>query len=164
MPPPDFGAADEESALPVRLLISTPDVKVDAAVEHVGSKTEGGKTVMDVPKKYENVAWFDKGYVPGERGNAVIAGHLDSETGKAVFWNLAKLRSNDVVSVVDAKGKTTRFKVRKVAVFYDESAPVFEIFGFADKAHLNLITCDGEFDRKTKKYDRRLIVFTDLVE
>lgn len=42
---------------------------------------------MDIPKRDENVAWYQIGYYPGSKGNAVIAGHYDTATGSpAVFY------------------------------------------------------------------------------
>lgn len=149
------------AAKPVRLRINTPEVKVDAAVEHVGKTPEGA---MDVPKEWENVAWFEPGYEPGESGNSVIAGHFDSETGPAVFYEAKKLKVGDVLEVEDERGQVTKFRVSKVELFDATNAPIYEIFGPSDEAHLNLITCDGTFDREAGQYDKRLVVFSDKIE
>ncbi len=155
---------EQELALPVRFRIATSEVQVDTAVEHVGQAPDGA---MDVPKRWDQVAWYQKekwgGVIPGEPGNAVIAGHLDSTTGPAVFWDLEELETGDMVEVIDEKGKTTRFKVFKKAIYYDDNAPLLEIFGPTDAARLNLITCDGKWDPVRKSYDRRLVVFTEKV-
>src|SRR5947209_4775978 len=63
--------------LPTQLLI--PAIHVDAPVEQVGTTEDGA---MDVPKEWEDVGWFEKGYRPGQSGSAVVAGHLDSTTDK----------------------------------------------------------------------------------
>ncbi|MDQ3856267.1 MAG: sortase [Chloroflexota bacterium] len=151
-------------ALPVRLKIDTPQVKVDAAIEYVGKVTSGPSAgAMDVPKKWEDVAWYKPGYVPGEPGNAVLAGHLDSTTGPAVFWRLNDLQIGDTVSLVNKDNNTLRFKVRKKEIYFNDNAPLIDIFGPAKTPRLNLITCDGVFDRSKKEYDRKLVVFTELV-
>lgn len=113
---------------------------------------------MDVPKRWENVAWYKPGYEPGVPGNAVIAGHLDSDTGPAVFWNLKSLTPGDVVSIVNDRGETVRFAVKTSEVYFADDAPLLRIFGPSDTARLNLITCDGAFDKEARKYDRRLVV------
>ena len=41
-----------------------------------------------VPSKPTDVAWYKPGPAPGEAGDAVIDGHLDWTTGRAVFWDL----------------------------------------------------------------------------
>ncbi len=154
-------AVAQKPGLPARFLINTPKLKVDAAVEHVAYAPNS--RAMDVPKKWENVAWFEPGYVPGTKGNSVIAGHLDSRTGPAVFADLEKIEVNDIVSVVDTKGKKTDFRVIKKQVYFDADAPLLDIFGPTEEAHLNLITCEGEFNQDTDRYDRKLVVFTEKV-
>ena len=145
---------------PVRFVVDTPAIKVNAPVEYVGLTAE---RAMEVPKGWWNVGWYERGPKPGEQGNAVIAGHLDSESGPAVFWQLDKIRVGDEVRVVDVQGSTIRFRVREIQVYYNEDAPLAKIFGHTDGAHLNLITCDGFFDRNAGIYDRRLVVYTDRV-
>ncbi|MDQ3327363.1 MAG: class F sortase [Chloroflexota bacterium] len=142
-------------------MINTPKLKVDAAVEHVAYAPNS--RAMDVPKKWENVAWFEPGYVPGAKGNSVIAGHLDSRTGPAVFADLEDIEIDDIVSVVDTKGKKTDFRVTKKQVYLDADAPILDIFGPTEATHLNLITCEGEFNNETDRYDRKLVVFTEKV-
>jgi LPXTG-site transpeptidase (sortase) family protein len=154
-------APAETVGLPVRFFIDTDKVKVDAQVEHVGFAP--GTRAMDVPKKWEDVAWFEPGYRPGSKGNAVIAGHFDSDTGPAVFYKLKDIEKGDIISVEDDKGKVTKFRVRDKQLYYDEDAPLYEIFGPSDEAHLNLITCDGEWNPETKRYDQKLVVFADKI-
>src|SRR5579862_3543761 len=75
---------------PVQLII--PGIHVNAPVEAVGITPDGS---MDVPSQWNDAAWFEPGYRPGEDGNAVIVGHLDSLTGPALFWDLGKLKLGD---------------------------------------------------------------------
>src|SRR5207245_1815722 len=72
--------------LPVRLVI--PAIHVDAAVELLGNASDGG---MEAPREWADVGWYGRGFRPGDRGSAVIAGHLDSTTDRAVFWDLHRL-------------------------------------------------------------------------
>src|SRR5438309_658887 len=78
--PPEAAA---RPPLPVRLVI--PAIQVDASVEQVGRTPDGA---MDVPKESNDVGWYKLGFRPGEQGNAVMAGHLDTATDRAVFWDL----------------------------------------------------------------------------
>lgn len=148
-PQPPVGA-------PTRLRI--PAIGVDASVESVGLTADGA---MDVPKNYANVAWYNLGPKPGAAGNSVIAGHVDSKTGPAVFWDLRKLRPGDEVFVLGADGIERRFVVTAMQVYKRDAAPLEKIFGAAPGTHLNLITCAGVFDRTRKEYDSNLIVYTD---
>ncbi len=148
------------SGLPMRLTI--PKINVDSYIEHVGLASDGA---MDIPKSYHNVAWFELGQSPGENGSAVISGHYGWKDGESsVFDNLYKLRKGDIVFVEDDMGMTIPFVVRE-SRRYDLNADVSIVFNSNDgKAHLNLFTCEGEWDELTQQYPRRLVVFTDRLE
>jgi LPXTG-site transpeptidase (sortase) family protein len=151
----------EEGKLPERLII--PSIEVNAAFQHVGT-TESGN--MQAPTYYKDVAWFNLGTLPGEAGNAVVAGHLDKANGTpAAFFRLGELKEGDEVFVRDEKGEKLRFVVRE-AVYVDYENPPQEImdrvFGASLEANLVLITCDGEWLPEEKTYANRLIVFADF--
>ncbi|HEU0168915.1 MAG TPA: class F sortase [Chloroflexota bacterium] len=144
--------------VPVELMI--PSIKVDAQVEQVGEDAAGA---MDVPKEWNDVGWFNLGYRPGEAGNSVIDGHLDSTTDRAVFWDLHLLKPGDKVLVKDDDSKQLTFQVMSSTTYPYDQAPLQQIFGPASGPQLNLITCNGTFDRATANYNQRLVVYTKEV-
>lgn len=117
---------------------------------------------MDVPKGPNDVAWFNLGPRPGEIGSAVISGHYGWKNNiPAVFDNLHKLRKGDKVYVEDKNGATITFVVRELRT-YDQNEDASDVFGSSDgKAHLNLVTCTGTWNKAQKSYSKRLVVFTD---
>lgn len=145
--------------VPTRLRI--PSISVDAQVEQVGLDAQRR---VDVPSNYANVAWFKLGAKPGERGNAIIDGHVDSPTAAAVFYNLKKLKVGDRIVVVGEKDQQKVFEVFETAAYPYNQAPLERIFGPSEAAQLILITCTGTFDRTTANYDQRFVVYTRLVE
>lgn len=146
---------------PARLII--PAIGVDAQVQSVGLAWQGNGD-MGVPTNFTDVGWYNGGPLPGEPGSAVIDGHLDGRNVReAVFYNLDKLKIGDLVEVVDTNGQTLRFRVVGTKV-YDYDAPTADIFsGDTSKARLNLITCAGSWDASAKLYNKRIVVFTELV-
>jgi len=147
-------------ARPVRLQI--PSLKIDAVIEAVGSDQNGA---MGIPKQADNVAWYAPGYLPGEWGNAVIAGHLDLANGApAIFWSLGQLVVGDSIIVTAADGTQYHFAVTGQATYPYDQAPIEEIFGFSLQSQLNLITCKGQWNRGTRNYTKRLVVYSALVE
>ncbi|HSX40430.1 MAG TPA: class F sortase [Candidatus Saccharimonadales bacterium] len=143
---------------PVRLRI--PKLGIDTTIEQVGLDASGK---MDVPSNNTNVAWYKLGYKPGEKGNAVIDGHLDTVTGApAVFYSLSKLTAGDSVKVDDQNGHTYTFAVVDKQSFDFDKVPLAKIFGPSDTAYLNLITCEGVFNSVTKNYSQRVVVYTKL--
>jgi sortase A len=143
--------------LPVRLRI--PKIKVDAAFEQVGLTSKGA---MDAPKGPAKAGWFNLGARPGEIGSAVVAGHYGwVHNLPAIFDNLYKLKKGDKIYVEDEHGMTITFVVREIRNF-DPSADAASVFISSDgKAHLNLITCGGVWDKKAKQFSKRLVVFAD---
>lgn len=144
---------------PRRLRI--PNLGINAAIEHVGLDKENR---MDVPRNIWNVAWYKLGPKPGQRGNAVIDGHLDGPYSPAVFWNLNKLVPGNRIYVQDDKGQEKVFEVYDVATYAFDKAPLERIFGASNDAQLNLITCIGNFDQRTANYDKRFVAYARLVQ
>jgi Sortase domain len=72
---------------PTRIVI--PAIGVEARVVAVGLRADGAMEVPDV----DLAGWYRPGPRPGERGPAVIVGHVDSRSGPAVFYALNQLRT-----------------------------------------------------------------------
>lgn len=152
--------AVDAAALPVRLVI--PSIGLDAAIEAVG-QTPAGE--MGVPAAALDVAWYKNGPIPGAAGNAVISGHLDDRYGRAAaFWRLGALHAGDTLTVVDAEGGERTFVVTEVVAYPYAKAPLARIFGFDIRRNLNLITCAGSWNSRSRTYTQRLVVYTRLVE
>jgi len=150
---------DKTAVIGIPKNFSMPLLEINAEIQEVGL-TSGGE--METPANFKSVGWFRFGAKPGENGNAVLAGHLDTYLDKGgIFWNLNKMKPGDFVYVTDEYGKKLRFKVTRSEIYDAESAPMEEIFGPSDKPYLNLITCDGAWDSGKKSYNKRLVVFTD---
>lgn len=145
------------SRFPIRLMI--PKIEVDAPFVYVGLTPKGE---MDVPKDPAEVAWYNLGVRPGDIGSAVISGHYGWKNNlPAVFDRLHLLRKGDKIFVFDERGATTTFVVRELRR-YGEKDDASAVFISRDgKAHLNLITCEGIWNKTNKSYSRRLVVFTD---
>lgn len=146
------------SGLPVRLKI--PKINVDSAIEHLGLTPDGA---VGVPNGPVNTAWYDLGPRPGDNGSAVISGHFGYwENGsQGVFNDLYKLSEGDKLYIEDDKGKIVSFVVRE-SRSYDPKANALDVFNSSDgKPHLNLITCEGVWDKVSRSYSKRLVIFTD---
>ena len=143
---------------PINLKI--PKIHVNANIQSVGLEKNGD---MTAPKGYRDVAWFKLGPHPGDIGTAVIAGHYGARSG-TVFDNLHLLKKGDDIYVVDNDKTTHHFIVRDTKVF-DRFADAKSIFSSNDTgSHLNLITCNGVWNKTTKTYSNRFVVFTDEVK
>ncbi len=151
---------EPEVGLPARLKI--PSVKVNAMVRYVGLTHDG---YMGVPKLPRDAAWYMLGPKPGERGSAVIAGHVNWWYGATgVFQHLKTLKAGDTIIVQDDSGKDISFVVRETREYHQEDDATDVFFSNDGKAHLNLVTCAGVWDKLTGAYSKRLVVFADKVE
>ncbi len=146
---------------PVRLII--PSIGVNATVETVGI-LNNGDLATPTRSPWTDVGWYESGTQPGERGSAVIDGHLDRPGGyPAVFWNLRNMQVGEQVMVVSANGKTLNFQVTRVAFYPPQAAPIQAIFGNSGGNYLNLITCAGDWIPSQHQTTLRLVVYTTLV-
>ncbi|MGG4488029.1 sortase domain-containing protein [Metabacillus idriensis] len=150
-------SAQMKGITPVKVEI--PSINVEANIEQVGI-IENGQ--MGVPQAINDVGWFEPGVKPGNRGSAVLAGHVDSKTGPAIFFNLKDLKQGDEIIVTDEKGTALTFIVKNQESYPRGSAPIDEIFQTVEGQNLNLITCSGTFNRSAGTHEERLVVFTEL--
>ena len=142
---------------PMRLVI--PAIGVATRLVRLGLEADGG---MAVPVDFGRAGWFAEGPAPGQVGPAVIAGHVDSRTGPAVFYRLRELRPGQAVLVERADGTRLRFVVEQARSYPKASFPTADVFGPVPSAALRLITCAGDFDRARGSYRDNLVVFAGL--
>jgi LPXTG-site transpeptidase (sortase) family protein len=140
--------------------IEIPSINAKAEIEPTGILENGE---MGVPKDVDEVGWFEPGFKVGTKGHAVLAGHVDSLTGPAVFYDLKKVKIGEKVVVADAGGREMVFEIQKIASYETDKAPIEEIFGNSEKRMINLITCTGDFNRKIGSHEERLVVSAELV-
>jgi hypothetical protein len=154
-------AAPAGPSLPVTVLIGA--IGVIAEVKPVGTAPDG---TIDVPPPEPAgvVGWYSQGPTPGEAGNAVIVGHVDSRTnGPGVFYELGRLAKGDEIRVGRADGSTGRFRVDGVAAFPKAAVPADQVYGPTTAPGLRLITCGGDWTAAGRSYADNVVVFATLV-
>ncbi|GAA1933819.1 class F sortase [Streptomyces sodiiphilus] len=160
-PEPPSAAPDLElpRSAPKRLTI--PAIGVDAPFTAL-AVGESGR--LDPPPKEEKnlVGWFEDGASPGERGTSIVVGHLDTTTGPAVFAGLDSLKRGGTVNITREDGTVATFKIDKVKTFDKDDFPDDLVYNDTPSPQLRLITCAGEYDRKTQNYKDNLVLFAHL--
>lgn len=141
--------------LPVRLQI--PKINVDVPILYLGLTSDGD---MDVPSGVNDVGWYKYGPHPGDKGSAVIAGHLEGVKERGVFIDLDTLQKGDTLLIIDDQAAVTTFVVQK-AVKYGQDERPSEVFQTEGDARLNLITCTGIWSNAQQRYSHRLVVFAN---
>ena len=158
--PPPFTAVREVERTQVPARLRIPSLGVDAPVGPVGKAADGS---VEVPSRWEEVGWYDRGVRPGEVGPAVLLGHVDSKAGPAVFVRLPQARPGTVVEVVGTGGGVTRFRVDRVQQYPKTRFPTDAVYLPALSPQLRLVTCGGSFDRSTGHYRDNIVVYASLV-
>jgi sortase (surface protein transpeptidase) len=154
--PLGVSAAEDQPAPPARLAI--PSIGVETELEHLAVRGDG---TLGPPADFGRAGWFSEGPAPGERGPAVIVGHVDSRDGPAVFYRLAELRPGDLVEVTRTDGTAIRFAVTDTFEATKDAFPTEAVYGPAAGPTLRLVTCTGAFDRASRHYVSNLIVYAD---
>ncbi|MEE6257305.1 class F sortase [Plantactinospora sonchi] len=162
--PPSTGPAAPSPAAPAPLprsepvKITIPKIKVNAKIMSVGLHADG---TVEVPslKQAHLAGWYRLGVSPGEIGNAVVVGHVDSAAmGPAVFFRLGALKKADQVQVTRTDGSVVRFAVDTVKSYPKTAFPAELVYGSSDSARLQVVTCGGVFDKKKGSYPNNIVV------
>jgi len=138
---------------PTRLRIPAIGVDADLGPLHMDKSNQ-----LEAPADFQEPGWYAEGTVPGDIGPAVIAGHLDSVHGKAIFYRLPELKTSDVI-LVERGGKWLTFQVVSTAKFAKNKFPTADVYGPTPDPQLRLITCGGGFDPERRSYRDNIVVF-----
>jgi hypothetical protein len=147
-------------SVPVGLRV--PAIGVDHAVRPTGVNPDGS---MHTPplSEVQWPVWYKYSPTPGQRGPAVIVGHIDSATqGEGVFFRLGALRRGDRIAVSRADGSTAHFAVYAVGEYSKAHFPTEEVYGNTEGSELRLISCGGSFDRDERSYRDDIVVYARL--
>ncbi|MGI5045198.1 class F sortase [Streptomyces sp. JAC25] len=141
--------------------ISIKSIGVDAPFTPLAIGPSGR---LDAPPADDaNLAgWFKNGATPGERGTSVVAGHVDTKTGPAVFLLLSTLKAGNTVDITRDDGVVATFQVDSVETFSKADFPDDRVYADKGTAQLRLITCGGLYDKKKKDYEDNVVVFAHL--
>ncbi|MEU9389509.1 class F sortase [Streptomyces sp. NPDC048324] len=140
--------------------IRIPSIRVDAPLMGLGLTRSGSLDVPPAAKK--NLAgWYEAGTAPGERGTAIVAGHVDNADGPAVFYDLGAVKKGSAIDIARRDGSVARFTVDAVEVYKASDFPDQKVYGAADRPELRVITCGGGYSRSTG-YQGNVVVFAHL--
>jgi hypothetical protein len=141
------------TGVPTRLKVAAIDL--DTPLESLRIGADGQ---LQPPRDFAKAGWYTAGTRPGDVGPAVIAGHVDSRRGPAVFYELRKVTKGDRIEVTRG-GRTVRFTVVRTAWYPKAKFPTTEVYGPTPDRQLRLITCGGVFDHSLRSYKDNLVVY-----
>ena len=163
---PDVGRLPTKAPAPAAVSTASPPrrvviqrIGVDSSLEGLTLQPDGR---LGAPRDFQRAGWFTDGVRPGDAGPAVVAGHVDSKAGPAVFFRLAELRPGDPVVVELVDGSRVRYVVDRLGRFSKNDFPTDGVYGPTPLPELRLITCTGYFDRTTGHYVDNLVVWASV--
>jgi sortase (surface protein transpeptidase) len=145
------------AAPPVEL--SIPRLGIDQRLVKLQVKPN---SELEVPKAYHDIGWWSTGPIPGQKGAAVMVGHVDSMKGPAIFYRLATLRKGATIAVRRADQTQVTFTVTKVESYPKNDFPDHLVYRTNGRPALHLVTCSGIYDPSTG-YRDNVVVFADRV-
>lgn len=108
-------------------------------------------------------SWYNQSPTPGERGPAVLLGHVNAtDGGPGVFADLRSLAPGDRIDVMRADGSTASFEVTRGEQYPKNDFPTATVYGYTPGSEIRLITCDG-YDPETGLFDDNYVIFAKLV-
>ncbi|MFC4887700.1 class F sortase [Streptomyces beijiangensis] len=141
--------------------VRIPALHVSAPLTGLGLDDDGHLTAP--PEDDRNLAgWYKDGITPGATGTAVLAGHVDTRQGPAVFYGLGALKKGNTVEVDRADRTTAVFTIDAIEVYAADAFPDKKVYGRASRPELRLITCGGGFDKAKQEYLGNVVVFAHL--
>jgi sortase (surface protein transpeptidase) len=143
-----------ETTVPLQL--SIPAIGVHTPLVRLGLNPDG---TLQVPTDFTVAGWYSLGPGPGDPGAAIIAGHVDSKRGPAVFYRLGELAPGSVVRIALADRTEAVFRVYAVREYAKAAFPASLVYAPTPGAELRLVTCGGVFDRQTGHYLDNVVVF-----
>ncbi|MFF3320174.1 class F sortase [Streptomyces sp. NPDC003035] len=143
------------SAAPVSVTVGGPH-RLHATVRPVTAAPGGD---MSLPRDGDFAGWWAMGAPPGaSRGTVLIAGHVDTEEGLGAFAELHRLDVGARVEVRGADGRVHRYRVTARRT-YDRTELPGDLFSADGPPRLALLTCAGDYDRSTGRYDDNLVLY-----
>jgi hypothetical protein len=156
---PAAPAGTEAPPAPVR--ISSRDLGVRAPIDLVGVEQSG---TMTLPEDVDRVGWYRFGPAPGQDGSAVLAGHVDDvEQGLGALAPIRTAEAGDELTVTDADGTRTRWRVVAREVIRKKALPLEELFRRSGPPRLTLLTCGGPFLPESGGYRDNVVVVAELL-
>ena len=140
---------------PLQLII--PAINVDTPLVNLGLHDDG---TLEVPHDFAKAGWFTGGNYPGDPSGppGLIAGHVDNQSGPAVFFDLKNLVAGDEIHVVRADNSVAVFVVTATGQYPKNDFPAAEVYAPVPDSQLVLITCTGDFNENARSYVDNFVV------
>ena len=138
-----------------------PSAGLKSSIVKVGRTHTGA---MGSPDNPYVIGWLDSSAVPGEVGNALLAGHRDFEdisgnVGTGVCWELVNTVVGDQMIIRDNENNIYYvYTVTEAATVNPRDPASVRYLQNTEESVITLITCEGSFNAETHQYSHRRVV------
>lgn len=136
-----------------------PDINVFSRIKSLGV-TPGG--AVDTPKNIYDTGWYNDGARPGNPvGSSLILGHVSGWTGPGVFKNINKLAVGARFEIEKGTGEKVYYEVTRTEQIPAKEVDMSKILAteVAGQHDIKLMTCSGRYNKETKSFDDRFVVY-----
>lgn len=159
--PPPMSAGVEPLPHAPASRIRIPSIRVAAPIMDVGLDPAGW--IEAPPPQDANMAgWYQNGIAPGQRGTAVVVGHVDNEAGPAVFYGLGSLEKGQHIEVERYDGRVAVFEIYGIEVYDKNNFPGVQVYADTGEPELRVITCGGGYSR-AQGYQGNVVVYARMI-
>lgn len=144
----------EQALRPVAVQVpGSPPAPVDARTT---DPVTGG---LDLPDNAAAVAWWASGASPGTgAGSVVLAAHVSYQGQTGPFTRLSGVAAGSPVVVTSADGSSRTYQVQSTRSAPKTSLDRTGLFRTDGPPVLVLVTCGGEYDKRTRSYADNVVV------
>ncbi len=131
---------------------------VVSRVQRVGVKSNNE---LIAPNNIHTVGWYEGSTLPGEEGTALLDAHVHGPTMPGAFHKIHTLSPGDDIEIEMGDGRKFYYSVANLDRFPYQNTDMAKAMKSAEdgKNGLNLITCGGKYNRSTKTYEERIVVY-----
>lgn len=136
-----------------------PDINVFSRIKSLGVTPSGA---VDTPKNIYDTGWYNDGARPGNPvGSSLILGHVSGWTGPGVFKNMNKLAVGARFEIEKGTGEIIRYEVTKTEEVPVDQVDMSKILAteVAGEHDIKLMTCSGRYNKDTKTFEDRFVVY-----
>ena len=137
---------------PVRLRI--PSLALDYEIQGTGADQNG---TMQVVPSISVISWYKQSAIPGNTGNAILAGHNTWRGERSPLYTMDDLPIGSEMAIEYEDGSIVYFMLESVFVYKLKTAPVDKILDLQGDARVTLITCKPPFNIVTGTSDNRIV-------
>lgn len=148
----------ENKSKPIKLEL--PSIYVSAPIYGVGLAPNGA---MDTIDNARDIAWYQYSSIPGQEGNALLAGHRDwgKQLGTLFYMETMDIGEELIITYEDGHKETFQLVSNEIYLASEVPEHVMELDG---ESRITIITCGGKFNRKTGHYDSRVVAVFQKID